>query len=263
MKPADASSQSDFAAALFDPSSACPDGLRVWNGSDPTRRLAVYRNNVIVSLVDALAETFPVVQELVGTEFFRAMAAVFVRQAPPHSRILARYGQAFPGFIEQFEPARVVAYLADMARLEFARVRAYHAADAEPVTKEALGLAMANPERIPELRLVCHPSLSVVESSFAVVSIWAAHQGEGDLATIDPAQAQDAFVLRDGLEVLVLHAPPGGAAFVAGLLQGRCLGDAVTAAAACAPAFDVAAVLSLLAYHGALTSIHWPRSLAS
>jgi hypothetical protein len=263
MTPAAASSQSDFVAALFDPSAACPAGLRVWNGSDATRRLAVYRNNVIASLVDALAETFPVVQELVGTEFFRAIAAVFVRQAPPHSRILARYGREFPGFIGQFEPARGVPYLADVARLELARVRAFHAADAEPVTSEALGLAMANPERIAELRLVCHPSLSVVESRFAVVSIWAAHQGQGNLATIDPGQPQDAFVLRAGLEVVVLRAPPGGAAFVTALLQGRCLGDAANAAAACAREFDLATVLSLLAYHGALNSIDLPRSLAS
>jgi putative DNA-binding protein len=255
--------QSDFAAALLDPSLACPAGLTVWNGSDPARRLAVYRNNVIVSLVDALADTFPVVQELVGTEFFRAMAAVFVRQAPPRSRILARYGHGFAAFIDQFEPARGVPYLADMARLEFARVRAYHATDAEPVTHEALGLALANPERIAELRLVLHPSLFVVESRFAVVSLWAAHQGEGDLAAIDPGQPEDAFVLRDGLDVLVLHAPPGGAAFVAALLDGRCFGDAAGAAAACAPAFDPAAVLSLLTYHGALTSIDLPRRLAS
>lgn len=263
MTPEDASSQSDFAGALLDPSQACPSGFKVWNGSDPARRLAVYRNNVIVSLIDALAETFPVVQELVGTEFFRAMAAIFVRRAPPRSRILAQYGQAFPDFIQQFEPARAVPYLADVARLEFARVRAYHAADAEPVANEALGLALASPERIAELRLVFHPSLSAVESQFAVISIWAAHQGEGDLDTIDPDQPQDAFVLRAGLEVLVLHAPPGGVAFVAALLQGRCLGDAVNAATACAPAFDPAAVLSLLAHHGALASIHLPRRLAS
>jgi hypothetical protein len=70
-------------------------------------------------------------------------------------------------------------------------------------------------------------------------------------------------VLRAGLDVLVLHAPSGGAAFVAALLQGRCLADAAGAAAARTFAFDPAAVLSLLAYHGALVSIHLPLGLAS
>lgn len=263
MTPANATHQADFAAALLDPMLACPDGLIVWNGSDPARRLAVYRNNVIASLIDALAETFPVVQELVGPEFFRATAAVFVRQAPPRSRILAGYGQGFPGFIEQFDPARGLPYLADVARLELARVRAYHAADAGHLTDEAVGLAMADPDRVADLRLVCHPSLSVVHSQFAVVSLWAAHQGEADLATIDPRRPEDAIVLREGLEILVLHAPPGGAAFATALLQGRCLGDAVSAAGACAPAFDPTTALALLMCHGAIASIHLPRRPAS
>ena len=70
-------------------------------------------------------------------------------------------------------------------------------------------------------------------------------------------------MLRAGLDVLVLHAPPGGAAFAVALLQGRCLGEAAGAATACAPAFDLPAALSLLTSHGALTSIELPRRLAS
>ena len=84
---ATARAQSAFADALLDPARPCPPGLRTWNGSDPARRLAVYRNNVVSSLIDALADTFPVVQRLVGTEFFRAMAGVF---APPAQRLHGR-----------------------------------------------------------------------------------------------------------------------------------------------------------------------------
>lgn len=84
--------QSALAAALLDPDAPCPVGLTAWNGSDPARRFAVYRNNVVVSLIDALAATFPVTLELVGEEFFRAMAGVFVRAVPPTSALLAEYG---------------------------------------------------------------------------------------------------------------------------------------------------------------------------
>lgn len=52
------SHQQAIAAALLDPAQPCPPGLTTWNGSDPAHRFAVYRNNVIVSLVDALADTF-------------------------------------------------------------------------------------------------------------------------------------------------------------------------------------------------------------
>ena len=48
---------------------------------------------------------FPVVKRLVGEEFFRAMAQVFVTEEPPRSPVLFRYGSTFPDFIAGF-PAR-------------------------------------------------------------------------------------------------------------------------------------------------------------
>lgn len=257
MSAATAMRQADFTAALLDPALACPPGLRAWNGSDPAARLAVHRNNVVGSLLDALALTFPVVQELVGIEFFRAMAAVFVRQSPPRSRILARYGEDFADFIERFEPAASVPYLADVARLEMARVRAYHAADAETLAAQGVSAALASANRIAELRLVFHPSVSIIRSRHAVVSLWAAHQEGGELVSIDPDQPQDALVLRRGLDVLVLRLPPGGAAFIETLRSGDALADAAAAAATCAPAFDLSTTLTLLMSHGALSSLHW------
>jgi hypothetical protein len=250
--------QATFAAALRDPDRPCPSGLRAWNGSDPAARFAVYRNNVVASLIDALADTFPVVQELVGPEFFRAMAGAFVRRVRPCSPMLTQYGEAFPVFIEAFEHARPVPYLADIARLEFARVQAYHAADAEPVAPEAVRLALASGDRMGQLRSTCHPSLAVIASPFAVVSVWAAHQGQGDLAAVDPDRAETAVVVRPELEVLVLRCPVGGADFVAAIRAGVGLGDAAASATRLNPGFDLSATLALLIRHGALTSIRLP-----
>ena len=256
--------QADFASALLDPSLACPAGLRAWNGSDPSARLAVHRNNVVSSLIDALADGFPVVQELVGIEFFRAMAALFVRRAPPRSRVLADYGHDLASFIAQFAPARSVPYLADMARLERARVRSYHAADAAMVTRESFGIAMDCGDRVGDLLLVLHPSVSIVRSPYAVVSIWSAHQdndqNNGKLGSIDIGRPEDAVILRTGLDVLVLNATPGSAEFIAALLDGSCLGDAGGAATASVTGFDLSAALALLVRHGALTSIRLPES---
>jgi len=176
--------QAGFAAALLAPDLPCPAGLRAWNGSDPSARLAVCRNNVISSLIDAVADTLPVTQELVGDEFFRAMASVFMRRHPPRSRVLTHYGAEFADFVEGFEPARAVPYLADFARLERSGVLAYHAADADPLTAERLGVTISSGEDLGALQLVCHPSTSVLVSQHAIVSLWAAHQGDAD--TIGP-----------------------------------------------------------------------------
>jgi hypothetical protein len=252
-------SQAAFAAALLAPDQACPRGLRAWNGSDPAARLAVYRNNVVGSLVDALAETFPVVQALVGAAFFRAMVAEFVRRAPPRSRILAHYGEALPAFIEGFEPARSLPYLADMARLELACVRAFHATDADPVADEAVTRALASGERIGDLHLGLHPSLTLLGSAWAVASLWAAHQGEGEPAPVAIDDAESALVVRRGFDVVVVRLPPGGAEFVAALQRGENLGAAAAEALQATHAFELSGTLALLRRHGALTTIDLPE----
>lgn len=255
-------SQASFAAALLTPDQPSPAGLRAWNGSDPAARLAVYRNNVVSSLIDAVADSFPVTQELVGEEFFRAMAAIFVRVHPPRSKVLAHYGGEFADFVNDFEPARTVPYLADVARLERARVLAYHAADADPLTAEKLGEALSGGQDLGALQLVCHPSMSVVASAHAIVSLWAAHQGEGDLSAVDPAVPESALVVRPGLDVLVLRLPPGAAGFVIALQNGAGLADAAALAADEVADFDLPTVLALLMRHGALSCVQFPRSRA-
>ena len=93
----------------------------------------IYRNNVFASLTDALATRFPVCP-LVGDEFFRALAGVFVELSPPRSPVLMFYGDEFATFIDTFPPASSVPYLGDVARLEAGRTHAYHAADGEPLS---------------------------------------------------------------------------------------------------------------------------------
>lgn len=250
------SRQPCFAEALLDPGQPCPPGLTTWNGSDPARRFAVYRNNVIVSLVDALADTFTVTQELVGETFFRAMARVFAYAHPPTSRVLAFYGEAFPDFVERFPPAAGVPYLADVARLEFMRVRAYHAADVAPAMAAQIAAALADEAALPSLSLALHPSLGVLKSAAAVVSLWAAHQGVGELAAIIPDTAETALVLRNGLDVEVMEIPLAAGVFVDALRQGAALGAAVDAAELVDADFNPAAPLGLLIQKTAVTALY-------
>jgi hypothetical protein len=249
------SRQREFSAALLDGLLPCPEGLKAWNGSDPARRFAVYRNNVASSLVDALADTFPVLQALVGEEFFRAMARLFVQAAPPDSPILAQYGAGLADFVAGFAPALSLPYLADMARLEYARVQAYHAADAEPVSQPVLAAAMALPERVAQLRVQLRPSARVLRSEWAVLSLWAEHQGGPAVDRRELAAPEDTLVLRSGLQVQVLLLAPGVADFVLALQQGLALGEAANQAAQAHPGFDLGASLALLLRLGAITAL--------
>ena len=250
------SPQRCFAEALLEPEQACPPGLITWNASDPARRFAVYRNNVIVSLVDALADTFAVTQDLVGEAFFRAMARVFAYTNPPTSRLLVFYGETFPAFIERFPPAASLPYLADVARLEFLRVRAYHAADVAPVRSEDIVAVLADEDKLPDLGLALHPSLAVLDSAGAVVSLWAVHQGVGDLATLVPDVPETALVVRDGLDVEVMSIPRASGVFIKALKRGATLGDAMALAQRSDPDFDATLPLALLIQKSAITALY-------
>ena len=162
--------QRAFAAGLFD-TSPPPAGLAAWNSDAPERRYGVYRNNVSAGLTAALSSRFPASEQIVGAEFFRAMAQAFIRLHPPRSPLLLAYGDGFPDFVAAFEPARGIAYLPDVMRLEIARGRAYHAADAPPL--EPRMLAAIEPARLGTLVFAPHPSLSVLSSAHPVATIWA------------------------------------------------------------------------------------------
>jgi hypothetical protein len=175
-----------FARALLAPDLPCPDGLFSSNGADPASRFAVYRNNVHSALINALAAAHPVTLQLVGDDFFRAMAGLYVQTSPPSSPLISEYGDTFAAFIRAFEPAASVPYLADVAQLERLRVRAYHAADTPGLNRHAVLHHLQNGADLGTLRLQLHPSLATLNSAYAVVAVWAAHQIEGALATLNP-----------------------------------------------------------------------------
>src|SRR5690349_21386061 len=114
-----------LSAGLLDPGYATPPDLVGPNGKGATKRYNVYRNNVTVGLIEALAAIFPATQRITGVEFFRAMARFHVRATPPRSPLLFEYGHEFPDFIERYEYARAMPYLADIARIERAWLDAY------------------------------------------------------------------------------------------------------------------------------------------
>lgn len=248
-----------FGTALLDPDRPPPAALRAWDGSDPSRRFAVYRNNVVSSLVDALAATFPVVEELVGIEFFRAMAAVFVRRHPPDSPVLAAYGRTLADFVDSFEPARGVPYLSDVARLEYGRLASFHAADAAAVLEVDSDLAELG-HAVEQLRLDLHPSVSVMAFAHAAVSIWAAHNGMGRLEDVDVDVPEFALISRVAWDVEVVRLPLGGAALIRSLAAGEALGTAVRFAQEVDAAVDVPDALSTLVRQQGITAIRLPRS---
>ncbi|AXS41868.1 DNA-binding domain-containing protein [Breoghania sp. L-A4] len=237
--------QRGFAGALLDPSRDMPQGIMGPDGEPAARRFNVYRNNVIVSLSEALAATYPAVQRLLGEAYFRALAAEYIRAHPPRSPVLLFYGSAFADFLESFPPLAAYPYLGDVARIEWAWLQAYHAADAEPLAPESL--ATIAPRNLAALRFVPHPAACVLRSAHPALTIFSRNRDEehrtGDGAETARA-GEDTLVTRPVWDVQVCALPPGGAAFLGALFGGARLGEAAAegerAATQVSEAFDLA-----------------------
>jgi hypothetical protein len=250
------SGQATFTAALFDPDRPPPAGLVAHNGSDPERRFAVYRNNVIVSLVNALKAIFPITAELVGADFFAAMAAEHVRVSPPRSRRLAVYGADFPAFIRGFTPANGVPYLADVAAFEAARLAVYHAADEEALAPDAIAARLGDDLAAARFRLVDAHRVSA--SPYALFSLFAAHRGDLAIETVNPFEPEAVLITRVGDDVLTTRLSPADAAFLGALGNGETLGDAAAAALAVDPDLSLPHMLAALFGAGLITDVLTP-----
>ncbi len=234
--------QGAFAEALLDPAKPAPPDLVRPDGRPAGRRFDIYRNNVVVALVEALGEAFPVVKALVGEEFFEALAGVYVRAHPPSSPRMMFYGEGFAAFLETFEPVAGFAYLPDVARLEQARRVSWHAAD-DPATDPSV-LGTRDAAALMRTRLVLRAACRIVRSAHPVYSIWRFNATE-DKAPVRPA-AEDVLVSRPADAVLMHLLPPGGAAFLLALEAGQPLGRAADKAMQQAPEFDLGASLGVV-----------------
>ncbi len=222
----------------------------------PAKRFDVYRNNVHVSLVEVLAARFPVVERLVGEEFFRAMARAFIADALPQSPVLIEYGGDFAGFIDGFSPAQTLPYLGDVARLEWAWHEAYHATDMAPLDPARLSTTLHTnePDRLVRKQLALHPSLRIVRSDWPVLDIWRTNTEDTDVRPVDlDAGGEDVLVVRPQWDVTLWPLPTAGADFIEALASSATLGDAAELAAHADAAFDPTTTLKLLVAAGCIT----------
>ncbi len=237
-----------FALALLDADTAEPGDVQGRDGAPAGRRFDVYRNNVVVSLKEALAQGFPVVEKLVGAEFFAAMAGVFVRAHPPASPVMSEYGAEFPGFLEGFPPVAGLPYLADVARLELTVRAAGHAADSRPIRPEAL-----QHPALAEARLGLAPALRVVTSPYPIHAIWRANM-QADAPPVRGG-AQNVLVTRPDWDVRLDSISDDDAGFLHLLSVGQTLGAALEIAP---EGFDLGTLLALLLDTKSIVSIEVP-----
>lgn len=239
-----------FSAALLVPDSPAPTLVTGPRGKRAETRYNVYRNNVTVSLIAALASIFPAVERITGPDFFRAMARFHVRECPPTSPLLFEYGRAFPDFIDRYGHAANMPWLSDVARIERSWLDSYHAADAPALAPETL--SSVPPERLGALVFTPHPATRLISSAHPAVTIFAMNRGVGPVGRVEN-RPEDGLITRLDDEVTVRLLPPGNFVFLEALLGGRTLAAAAGAALTAEPAFDLTGAIGGMIAAGAFS----------
>jgi hypothetical protein len=216
-----------------------PDGLA------PEARLEIYRHHVLTTLTSALEATFPVICRLVDRRFFAYAADTYVRAHPPTGPCLFEYGDSFPDFLAAFPPCRDLAYLPDVARLEWAMSVALHAPDVDAMDPACLAHVAA--EDMPRLTFTVDPSVSFLASPWPIDRIWRANQ---DGASGDPVDLASGGVRlevrRAGDVATVRELAVADHALRTALAGGATLEDAAAAALGVDSHFDLTVALHAL-----------------
>lgn len=233
--------QQALGAALFD--AARDAGLAPWLRGDAAR-LGIYRGNLHANWRRALQASHPVLRELVGAEFFDALAVRYGRARPSQDPDLNRFGAGLAGFLQDFAPAADLPYLPDMARLEWLVHESFYAPDAAGAPAHpATALAGMDPQAFEAARAILHPSLRLHASAWATVPLWRAHQPDGPAFPDAMAASSHALVWRPAYQVRVDAIGAAEHAALAILADGGTFGAALDAAFALDDGFDVAAQL--------------------
>ncbi len=216
--------------------------LRGPRRAEAAARLAIYRNNLHEGFIKALSLEFPVIERLVGHDYFRQLAKEFMNAHPSRAGDLHKIGGPFPQYLRQRFAGTEYAYLPDVAVLEWAHQQSAVAAEAPSLNVQSL--TRISPESYGQLRFNLHPACFLVHSVYPVLRIWQANQSEGDTETIDLSAGPHHVVTRrlgDGVELRRLTS----AEYV--LLEcfsaGKALLEALAAVEQVEPGFDLGAAL--------------------
>jgi len=166
--------QNNFIASVFDSNDNDFSQQVTNNNINGARRLQIYHNNIYIGLCNALSAVYPVVNRLVGDEFFKFMANAYIQQHPSRSGNLHDFGKQLPLFIKNFKPARMLVYLNDVARLEWIYHTVFHAADSSEFEIEKL--QQVREANYHKLIFTPNPASQLISSPYPILKIWLANQ---------------------------------------------------------------------------------------
>ena len=171
--------------------------VRGADDSDRKTRIRVYSDAYYLRLRDVLREDFPRVAALLGPERFEEAASGYLEVFPSKQPSVCHLGRALAEFLRRRED--IPKCLADLAQLEWARVEAFDAPDAESAT---IGdFVSVPPDAWPALRFSTIPALQTLRAQYPVHQLWSGDE------SLDVAAANTSIRVWRANDCRVFHAP--------------------------------------------------------
>lgn len=241
-----------FAADLQDSRSNELGGLIVGGNAGQDRRFNIYRNNIWSAQTGALANIYPVIRDLVGSAFFDHLAEKYIAELPLRQGNLQQFGAAMANFISGFGPVDHLPYLVDVAHLEWAYHRVFHAPDPRQINP--FSFHRVSERDLCRMKFELGPACRLVHSAFPIFEIWRMHcDADSANSTVRLDQGPEAvLIMRHDCEVELHRLTPGCAALLDNLHAGENLGNALGAVLKVDPDIDLSAVFRLYVQSGVL-----------
>ncbi|MBL4671988.1 MAG: DUF692 family protein [Arenicella sp.] len=187
-------------------------------------RIWIYQNNVFGAVQDYLEEVYPATRGVVGADFFKQMAQIFIQNSPPSTGNIHFYGEGMSTLCGSFDGLEGLPYLFDLMHYEWALHKSYFS-----VVSNSLDPNGVQQEELLTSSVIYNDSVSLIFSAYPIYEIQRqslpTFQGS---VSIDLNQSRDnLLVYKLGHEVQCLALDDQQAEFLSALEQNQNLLQAI------------------------------------
>lgn len=205
-------------------------------------RMKIYKNSTFAILIDVLKNSYPVLYQLVGEDFFKVLATNFIKQNPPNKCDITNYGWDLPKYLSNLEQVKDYPYFADIATLEKNRQQAYYADEKPSIHAEYL---INPPANIELTTFDFQPHVSLQKSDYAIYSIWLAHQND-EIPEININSEEYLLTYRYAMNIFTMPISLADFTFLSALKNKETLQNAVKLAQNIQDTFTIQNIFMLL-----------------
>lgn len=247
--------QSQFSAEILSGENTGVQTLVEQRGFQATQRINVYRNNIFATLTETLSSIFPVSCAMVGEDFFKSMAQIYIRSHTPDSGNVHDFGEHLPSFIESMPELGNYPYLSALAEIDWACHRAFHSASATSLDISSLG--DFSPDNYEDLQFEFHPAIHTIKSKFPIFDIWdfATSNGHADTIPDINSAGQQVLIHRPKSGVKVVNIEDDLFQMINSLREHETLGATITSILDLNPEYNLKEGLNHLFSFGAVSTI--------